>query len=208
MKPIIHKGKLTKWNDSRGFGFIQAVDDNRNIFLHISALQGSSPGVLTRRPRVGDVILYQRVVQSDGKVRAEQASIQGLTTQHRRNSPSNNMRSQKRPRSSRRSNFPQNHRSSTQKRRFSNVLLNLGALGIVVFLGDLFGSGRSPSLIQTLTQPDCNVKGNISISSDRKLYHLPGMKDYENTIISPHKGERWFCSEAEARQHGWIKAPN
>lgn len=57
------------------------------------------------------------------------------------------------------------------------------------------------------SQPTCNIKGNISISTGRKLYHLPGMKDYDRTNISPEYGERWFCTEEEAIANGWSKAP-
>jgi hypothetical protein len=56
-------------------------------------------------------------------------------------------------------------------------------------------------------KPGCNIKGNISIDTKKKLYHLPGMKDYEITNISPEKGERWFCTESEAIASGWKKAP-
>ncbi|MEA5534853.1 hypothetical protein [Crocosphaera sp. XPORK-15E] len=55
--------------------------------------------------------------------------------------------------------------------------------------------------------PKCNIKGNISVSTGKKLYHVPGQQDYEKTVISPDKGERWFCSEEEARKAGWTKAP-
>ncbi|MGK7942677.1 MAG: hypothetical protein AB4062_21465 [Crocosphaera sp.] len=55
--------------------------------------------------------------------------------------------------------------------------------------------------------PRCNIKGNISISTGRKLYHVPGQRDYENTVITTEKGERWFCSEEEAIRAGWTKAP-
>jgi cold shock CspA family protein len=57
------------------------------------------------------------------------------------------------------------------------------------------------------TNEDCVIKGNISVNSGMKYYHLPGMKDYEATEISPEKGERWFCTEEEARANGWVKAP-
>jgi hypothetical protein len=53
----------------------------------------------------------------------------------------------------------------------------------------------------------CNIKGNISWNNDKRLYHLPGMKDYLITKISPEKGERWFCTEPEAIANGWKKAP-
>lgn len=54
--------------------------------------------------------------------------------------------------------------------------------------------------------PACNIKGNISINSGQYIYHVPGQEDYHRTRISPEHGERWFCSEAEARQAGWHRA--
>lgn len=53
--------------------------------------------------------------------------------------------------------------------------------------------------------PGCDIKGNIS-SSGEKIYHVPGQRDYNKTKISPEKGERWFCTEDEARAAGWRKA--
>ena len=52
---------------------------------------------------------------------------------------------------------------------------------------------------------NCLTKGNISGSG--KIYHIPGSKWYDKTKINKGKGERWFCSEAEARAAGW-RAPN
>ncbi len=52
----------------------------------------------------------------------------------------------------------------------------------------------------------CNIKGNISINTRERIYHVPGQEHYDETIISPQYGERWFCSEAEARAAGWRKA--
>jgi hypothetical protein len=34
MKPVLRKGNLTKWNDNRGFGFIQPSDGSKEVFLH------------------------------------------------------------------------------------------------------------------------------------------------------------------------------
>lgn len=53
----------------------------------------------------------------------------------------------------------------------------------------------------------CSIKGNIS-SSGEKIYHLPGCGSYEKTKIDESRGERWFCSEAEAQTAGWRKALN
>lgn len=51
----------------------------------------------------------------------------------------------------------------------------------------------------------CRIKGNISQSGDR-IYHLPDSRSYAATRISEARGERWFCSEEEARTAGW-RAP-
>lgn len=58
----------------------------------------------------------------------------------------------------------------------------------------------------TIHLPGCDIKGNISLRSGEKIYHVPGQEDYENTVISPDKGERWFCNEQEAIDNGWRKA--
>lgn len=52
----------------------------------------------------------------------------------------------------------------------------------------------------------CTIKGNISSNSGERIYHVPGQAWYAGTRISAEKGERWFCSEAEARAAGWRRA--
>ena len=47
----------------------------------------------------------------------------------------------------------------------------------------------------------CRIKGNISKKG--QIFHLPGSRDYDRTKIDPKKGERWFCTEAEAIAAGW-----
>ena len=50
----------------------------------------------------------------------------------------------------------------------------------------------------------CRIKGNVSKSG--RIYHLPGTASYDDTRIDPSKGERWFCTESEAREAGWRPA--
>lgn len=53
--------------------------------------------------------------------------------------------------------------------------------------------------------PDgCPIKGNIS--DNGQIYHAPWSPWYKKTRINEAKGERWFCSEAEAVAAGW-RAP-
>ena len=53
----------------------------------------------------------------------------------------------------------------------------------------------------------CQIKGNIS-SGGPRIYNMPGQQDYEKTRITESKGERWFCTEDEARIAGWRRARN
>ena len=46
-------------------------------------------------------------------------------------------------------------------------------------------------------QPGCVIKGNISSSGER-IYHVPGQRYYDKTLITGLQGERWFCTEQEA----------
>lgn len=50
----------------------------------------------------------------------------------------------------------------------------------------------------------CAIKGNVSANG--RIYHRPGQADYAATRIDPSRGERWFCTEAEARAAGWRPA--
>lgn len=47
----------------------------------------------------------------------------------------------------------------------------------------------------------CPIKGHVSSSG--RVYVLPWSSEYEQTKVRETKGERWFCSEAEAMAAGW-----
>jgi cold shock CspA family protein len=191
MKPVLKKGKLKTWKDDRGFGFIKPDNGGKEVFLHISVLKRAS-----RRPKLGDTILYEPVTEVDGKVRAARASIQGVA------SPS----------------LPTQRNNS--KRVGVGIAMGVGILAALALMVVQFNRGRSLPPVSSMPQsapvpqaepmpqPDCVIKGNISINTGKRWYHLPGMEDYETTVIDPVQGERWFCSESEAIANGWQKAPN
>ncbi|MEA5536078.1 cold shock and DUF1294 domain-containing protein [Crocosphaera sp. XPORK-15E] len=85
MEPGLRQGKLIKWKDERGFGFIQPTDESLEVFLHISELKDS-----TRRPQVGDIICYYTVTEN-GKTRACNAFILGARIKKNSSSTSNNI---------------------------------------------------------------------------------------------------------------------
>ncbi len=51
---------------------------------------------------------------------------------------------------------------------------------------------------------DCLIKGNISRNG--RIYHVPGGQYYSRTKINQSKGERMFCTEAEAQAAGWRRS--
>lgn len=61
-----------------------------------------------------------------------------------------------------------------------------------------------------MVYPSCPyiIKGNVSFNTGEKIYHVPGGNFYNATVISPSQGERWFCSEQEARSAGWRRSSN
>jgi hypothetical protein len=58
---------------------------------------------------------------------------------------------------------------------------------------------------ETPANGDCRVKGDITAAGER-VYHLPGEDAYDLVWISAERGERWFCSAAEAEAEGWRAA--
>ena len=86
-------------------------------------------------------------------------------------------------------------------------------LGLAGLLGAALVGGAQLAASPTISpEPmaalaaNCSIKGNISINTGEHIYHVPGQKFYPQTKVSPEYGERWFCSEADARKAGWRKA--
>ncbi len=58
-------GKLTKWNDDRGFGFISPIHSGEEIFAHISAFPNDE-----QRPKLGEPVSFEIEIDNSGKKRA------------------------------------------------------------------------------------------------------------------------------------------
>lgn len=54
MRPSLKKGELIKWDDDRSLAFIRPSEGSQEVFLHISGVK-----IAGRRPKVGDILLYE-----------------------------------------------------------------------------------------------------------------------------------------------------
>lgn len=106
-----------------------------------------------------------------------------------------------------------------QKRRQAQAMFRLRRMVISCAFASVVGFGivlgvSQPDLTVTAAQTvlggfglaGCEIKGNISIDSGERIYHLPGQRYYSETKIASEYGERFFCSEADARSAGWRKS--
>ena len=59
------EGRLVKWNDDRGFGFIEPTRGGVEVFVHVSALPRDG-----RRPHVGESLLFEVQADTQGRRRA------------------------------------------------------------------------------------------------------------------------------------------
>ncbi len=99
---------------------------------------------------------------------------------------------------------------ATAYRRYSLEYVAAEDLARARGIGIWAGTVQDPAAFRAATDRvqdapgDCQIKGNIS--SGGQIYHRPGQEHYAATRIDTAKGERWFCSEAEARAAGWRAA--
>lgn len=107
------QGILKRWDDNRGFGFI-AQKNGKDIFLHISAFKRAGC-----RPSIGNSISYQVHTDNTDKVRAINASIDGVKA--------------RKPNTSRRQNT-QNKRSLMSEVMIICLVLMLGVFLYRVFI--------------------------------------------------------------------------
>lgn len=72
------EGKLDKWNDDRGFGFITPTRGGEPVFVHISAFPRDG-----RRPQVGEALTFEVEPAGDGKKQAVKVEHSGAAPRGR-----------------------------------------------------------------------------------------------------------------------------
>ncbi len=67
------QGKISQWKDDKGFGFITPDNGSEKVFFHISSMTTK-----TRRPIIGDSVIFQSSFDKQGRLKATSVAIEGL----------------------------------------------------------------------------------------------------------------------------------
>jgi cold shock CspA family protein len=68
-------GRVTEWNDERGFGFVTQKGTDVRVFLHVSELRARR-----RRPAIGSLITYELGKDRKGRIQARNVQFVGEGT--------------------------------------------------------------------------------------------------------------------------------
>jgi cold shock CspA family protein len=64
------EGRLKSWNDERGFGFVEPLQSDEDVFVHIKAFR-----VLVGRPQVGQPLSFEIELGPQGRKAGEELSL-------------------------------------------------------------------------------------------------------------------------------------
>ena len=80
------KGKITSWNDDKGFGFITPIAGGKRVFIHIKAFSNSN-----RRPDINQVVTYALSSDKQGRPCAANATLAGDKLPEKTNSTNSSL---------------------------------------------------------------------------------------------------------------------
>ncbi|BCL77064.1 hypothetical protein JHS3_28000 [Jeongeupia sp. HS-3] len=67
---VLKEGVLVRWNDDKGFGFVETAQNER-YFLHIKAVKRTAAG----RPKDGDAVVFEPGRDANGRMMALAATV-------------------------------------------------------------------------------------------------------------------------------------
>jgi uncharacterized membrane protein YsdA (DUF1294 family)/cold shock CspA family protein len=70
-----HQGKIIKWHDDKGYGFVRATSDSKDAFLHISDIRR-----LNKKPEINELVSYELIKDDRGRFRATNIAYQTNST--------------------------------------------------------------------------------------------------------------------------------
>ncbi|WP_065204206.1 excalibur calcium-binding domain-containing protein [Shewanella woodyi] len=179
----MERGTLVRWNDEKGFGFIKPETGNgKDVFIHISALKH-----MARKPVIGDGILFLTEQQTDGKIKAIKANIEGVaviasTSRHQARTTHN----------SRSHNSKSHNRHSRQSKSSSVILIPLLvilALGIYGYKRFEALTAQSNTQTHSTNEPSQQPAAKIEWIQPKETFHCEAGK--------LHCSQMRSCAEAK-----------
>jgi uncharacterized membrane protein YsdA (DUF1294 family)/cold shock CspA family protein len=70
-----YQGKIIKWHDDKGYGFVRATSDSKDVFVHISDIRH-----LNKRPEINELVSYELMKDDRGRFRATNVAYQTSST--------------------------------------------------------------------------------------------------------------------------------
>ena len=67
-----YQGRITRWKDDKGFGFITPNGGGEQVFVHISSFANRQ-----RRPQGNELVTYELVVDGKGRAQANTVAVVG-----------------------------------------------------------------------------------------------------------------------------------
>jgi len=72
MRRMRSKGKITSWNDEKGYGFVSPLVGGEQVFVHIKAFRNRN-----RRPEINDIVTFTLSTDKQGRRCAADAVFAG-----------------------------------------------------------------------------------------------------------------------------------
>jgi uncharacterized membrane protein YsdA (DUF1294 family)/cold shock CspA family protein len=67
-----YQGRITQWNDDKGFGFVLPNGASDKVFIHVSAFSSRR-----RRPQGGELVTYELATDAKGRAQAKSVAFVG-----------------------------------------------------------------------------------------------------------------------------------
>ncbi|OSI10533.1 cold shock domain-containing protein [Neisseria canis] len=183
-----YSGKIIRWNDKRGFGFIEEEKSGTEIFAHISAFTIKEP-----RPIEGKKVLFKIAEDSTGKKEAVEVSYLGSTLK------------------------ADQEFNSVQSRKYTNnhivgVLLLIGVLiAIVLYFDYTKKNSSTPQPLSTVEQVAAKMAAERKQFSDSSksayteqkqvILTVGGNKVYDESHTKPISIKKQSAFRCDGRVH-------